>query len=389
MVAATTIGLMSNRTDRGAFKAYTDRLDYLTSNDALREIVNGNPVGNLPTVDLDNGTGTYDPFVETCRGGVHLIDSIDTTKPIAVLRSECTEACGVNGVLYKVEDVENDVIVVGGRRLGRGYWCVRTPTRCNLNTAYIVANPYNEPVCITRYPNLYAADSTIAACTGGVGESAYAGHLWDAARGSWATPLATMTSEEEHDDESNGPRFYCRFDKQYVAHPENRFRGILNPCTHTLYNPSDSVSLHIDTQSRTWYCDCGDYEVTRVKNKNPDDRQSTCTSCFNQFRDGTDDSTIGVNCFHAGTRASQVGDTLHLPCPPEKYLRGDGAQCVRTNVRMDAYQAPFPGMKHEVATKKIKLRVDPNNRGVFYRGGIFENGDDSLGVNTGLYKPAS
>ena len=219
--------------------------------------------------------------------------------------------------------------------LTKGSWCILNSVSCNPKTSYVVAT-VNSTMCKSKYPNMFGGPSgnNVIACNNEY-YPATGSILWDNLKNEPVDPLTINMSHEDETLSDGSFRFTCQFNEdinknKYIAHPLNRFQPIRDPCKNTIYDASSDINAIINTTD--WFCNCGNYSETRVKNIDPGNPKSTCTSCLMKKLDpSTDKVTVPFNCF---TLKSSYKDAKEmLPCISSKFIE-HGNQCMTMDLHI-------------------------------------------------------
>jgi hypothetical protein len=243
--------------------------------------------------------------------------------------SLCANTCGGAGRLVTIES-DQDEYYVNGTKLGIGVWCTVRPLPCNLKTGYVVAS-INSYVCRPKYPNMFGGPTAtnILACNNDV-YGATGSQLWDYKFNVAVEPSTVIMTNENELLPDGEYRFRCKFGRDtnrnaYVANPLNRFHPMRNWCNKTVPSAHPDVQLKITSNPNTWICDCGDYQVTRVKNADPQNPQSTCSACILEYEGNlTEERIKGLNiiyprpCFNVNSPYVQV--LSDCPCNPQAFV---------------------------------------------------------------------
>lgn len=280
----------------GELNQYETSLKRKLGDNKIAQLLNANPISNLPTVKIENAKA-FDPFENTCATGGFFVGTDAATTMTDHNQTMCTTRCGENGRLVAVE--KDGSYVLNGTSLATGVWCVRNPPFCDYKTQIAVATAYGEPTCLTIFPNL--ADP----CTNEKGEKVAV--LQD------NTPNVPYTSESE------SGRFSCtdiqddEMSNKYIPQTINPFRLIRDPCKREVIGASREVYTSLDWTNGSYKCICGNPVYTKVDNKDRNDPKSTCTPCYNSFEDGR----FGYRCIKYNSPLSEMYD---FPlCTPTKF----------------------------------------------------------------------
>ena len=207
-----------------------------------------------------------------------------------------------------------------GVKLTEGSWCVIDSVPCNTKTGYVVAT-VNSTLCKSKYPNMFGGPSatTVVACNNEY-YPATGSILWDNLRNEAVDPLTINMAREDEMLSDGTYRFSCKYNEDingnnYIPHPLNRFHPIRDPCKNTIYKASVDVKAVVTPMD--WFCDCGNYAKTRVKNLDQENLKSTCTSCIKTVDPSTNTITVPFNCFNLNSSYKAAREML--PCISSKF----------------------------------------------------------------------
>lgn len=295
------------------YTRYIDNYKQIYTNDTLTKLINANPIYNLPNIKIQTNNKDILQLKEQCKSGIVYLGNNGDLQ-------SCLRLCGSTSKLVEVH--ETDEIYVNNKKLTPGFWCTTLMTKCNLKTGYILAT-VNGVTCRTKYPNMFGGETCdeIIACnnskyptTGGV--------LFDYRR---MEPVNTQTiqmnNENELLDDNRTFRFQCKYTSNYLPHPLNRFHPIKNPCTKTIYRPHPDVQLKY-INNNSWRCDCGNFLETRVRLSDPENPQSTCSSCY--FEKTDTKIQMPYSCFTLNSLYPTMA--VQIPCFDNKFIN-EGNMC--------------------------------------------------------------
>lgn len=297
-------------------------------NEKLRNLLNGNGIQNLPSINIL----TTNPDVnrlQSCRDG-----------PIYMGRDgtefSCRQMCGTNGTTFYVS--ENDEIFSNGQKLKPGMYCGLVPPNCNLNTTFAVATA-NSIACRSKFPRMFGGPegNQIIACNN-MEYNNPSNILWDDLNNRRVTQFDEIFDTDEKLPNGNF-RFNCRFGddafgNKFISHPMDRLHPQRNYCTKSIFRGSRILGMNSDGS-----CNCGDYATTRVRNRFQNEPFSECTSCFNMYHPDREFSEAGVDCFTLFS--SFRGINSDLPCLPDKFP-SEGNFCESINVTVATDEKAFP-----------------------------------------------
>lgn len=295
-------------------------------NDSLMKLNNANTIGNLPDLMVQtNNTGVTSQI--NCKNKIKYLGAYTTdTNTIKNYQSICKNTCGGSGELLFVE--KQGDYAYNNEFIESGIYCTVEPPNCNLNTGYVVAT-INSATCISKYPKLFGGPiaATIIACN----DEFYPGTgsiLWDYANNEPVDPTTVIMTHEDETLPDGSYRFRCKFNETqnrnpYIEHPLDRFHPITDKCNNTIL--AADYSVHAKITDTGWECDCGDFNITRVKHLDENNKKSICTSCYRQINNTI--HTIPYICFRKNAPYTMPKD--YQPCI--EYYR-DGTLCETLNL---------------------------------------------------------
>lgn len=315
--------------DTSEFFRYISNLSTEFMNKNLINLLNANPISNLPKINLITTNQEITNIEEKCSKGAVFMG----TDSEADYTQKCFNSCGSTGRILKI--ATGDEMYLNGILLTKGFWCSIRETNCNLRTTYIVAS-INGVVCKSKYPNMFGGEegNLITACSDEITPQG-TNQLWDYLNNEIVDPSLIDMSNEDEQLSDGTFRFRCKpgadlYGNLYIEHPLNRFHLIRNVCNKTVVAANENVLL-IDDDNDNWHCDCGDFDATRVRHENPDDNQSTCTSCY--YSNTNHDYTIPIKCFRTMSDYTKFSESL-FPCLDGKYTQV-GSECNHLNINLN------------------------------------------------------
>lgn len=330
------------------FRNHEDYVDTLTSelaNTSLSHLLNANPIENLPNVDIATTDEAILRARERCKAPYTLLDKKrfsdrnQVTEADHIMYSgQCKSVCGVEKEAIVVDEKLQPELYVNGERLQPGVWCGPSNTNCNLRTSYLALGINNSLVCRPRYPRLFGgpSGSTVVACND-VSHAVGMGQLWDYRFNEAVNPSTIEMNSEDEMLADGSFRFRCKFGKdehgnQVLPHPLDRFHPIRDICNQTIYRAHASVQLEYSNPAdmTTWYCNCGDFNVTRVRNQEPSNKQTPCSACQHIK---TDFATYSVpqKCFNVNSPITAINSML--PCLGTEFTSSESS-CTSIPVRI-------------------------------------------------------
>ena len=324
---------------------YVNKMNLMFQNKNLANLLNANSLGNLPSIKIQTNNSEIQRMND-CQNGPIFLGSVSD-------EFVCKRICGSAGQLLNVKT--GDEIFSNGQKLVEGAWCTVNKPNCNLNTTYVRAT-VNNVSCQTKYPFIFGGETgnRLVACN----DARYfnvENILWDNLTNTRVTSNTKLQSENELLPDGSY-RFTCKFgndenENKFIEHPSNRFHPVRNYCTKELYRASYDIQPTSDGK-----CDCGDYNITRVRNKIPNDDTSTCTACYDEFNEADSVLTIGTNCVTINSNITQLQkDTV---CTPSKFITtGNLCENIKINLKYDDGKFPF----HPYSDKLLGMRKRAEN----------------------------
>ena len=291
-------------------------------NESISKLLNANTLVNLPNITLVTDNAEIKNLQKCKQGPTFMGPLLEQNSYL----KQCKKKCGANGIVIDI--ITDTEFYSNGVKLTEGSWCVLDSVYCNPKTSYVAAT-VNSNVCKSKYPNMFGGPSgnTVIACNNEY-YPATGSILWDNLQNEAVDPLTINMSHEDETISDGSYRFTCQFNKdinenKYIPHPLNRFQPIRDPCKNTIFKASTDIKVIMNPTD--WFCDCGNYSVTRVKNLDSGNPKSTCTACLMKNLDPlTNLVTIPFNCF---TLKSSYKDAIDMfPCISSKFTE-HGNQC--------------------------------------------------------------
>jgi hypothetical protein len=290
------------------FFLYLRTTNLQLKNENLNDLINGNGIQNLPSVNI-NTTDLTVNRLQSCRDGPVLMGQTAS-------EFSCRQMCGASASLVHVDDSRE--IFSNGERLQNGMWCMLNPPNCNLNTTFAVST-VNSVACRSRHPRIFGGElgNNIVACN----NQQYFNSdniIWD----NLSNMRVSQYTQIQDADEllPNGTfRFNCQFGdddfgNRFMPHTIDRLHPMRDYCSSTIFKGSRQIQ-----QMLNGACDCGAYQDTRVRNKRVDDEFSTCTSCYHTRNTNTEISRVSYECFTLNSPYHMVGD--RVPCVASQFIR--------------------------------------------------------------------
>ena len=308
---------------------YINKMNLMLQNSDIANLLNGNPIGNLPVINIQTNNSEIKRLNECANGPIFLGDASD--------EFVCKRICGSAGKLLNV--TTDDEIFSNGFKLTEGAWCTVTRPNCNLNTTYVRATA-NSVDCQTKYPSLFGGETgnRLVACNN-LKYFNVKNILWDNLTNSRVTPMTKIYKGEDELLADGSYRFTCKFNEdeqgnQYIEHISNRFHPMRNFCTKELYKANPNIKITKDGK-----CDCGNYEETRVRNKVENDLTTTCTSCYDYYDGDKKILSISTDCVTLNSVYTQL--QTDVVCKPEKFINL-GSLCEKIELKVMYDDGKFP-----------------------------------------------
>ncbi|UVX94868.1 PIF-2 [Callinectes sapidus nudivirus] len=255
-------------------------------NEKLMQLKNANTIYNLPEVSLQTNNENIENLIN-CKNTIKLMGPYtEDENTLKKYRNICKNTCGGSGQLIMVENLYD--YVYDKEFVNPGVYCSVDPIPCNHNTGYVVAT-VNGTTCNSKYPRMFGGVSAtdVIACNNEKNPST-GSILWDYANNEIVDPLTVQMTNEDETLPDGSYRFRCKFgetsnENPYIANPVDRFHPMADKCNDSIHRADYSV--HAKITDTDWFCDCGDFSITRVKNLNEGDPKSICTSCYREIKD--------------------------------------------------------------------------------------------------------
>ncbi|KAI5630602.1 pif-2 [Venturia canescens] len=291
----------------------------------LSSLLNGSSINNIPQLNLIT-TNAVVALANKCGKGPVFIGSKDATD------SECIKTCLSSTA--KVLNVRDDHTFYYSVILKRGAHCIIGPRpECNMRMTRALMT-INSVTCRSRFPSLVGGPlgTQVVACNNLVINDPK-NVLWDYKYDTQFDPDLTILDHEDERLPDGSYRFRCKFrgkdarNNFYVQHPNNRFHPFKNYCTANAYGTLDEMGAIISDDKRSFVCDCGNPERTRMYNMFPNDPKSQCSP--HTLKAGPAEKkdpghemntkqilSVPYKCF---TTKSPIDDIAnYMPCPRDK-----------------------------------------------------------------------
>lgn len=295
----------------------------------MQALLNGSGINNIPKLNILS-TNTNVVNVNNCsRGPVYI--GLDFAE-----NEDCIKTC-LNSKASVINVNENETYIYDTVQLKAGAHCILGPRpECNMRMTYAIMT-INTIICRPRFPELIGGNeigSNIVACNNSKFYHVE-NVLWDYEGNVRVNPWLTLITDVDEKLPDGSFRFRCKFNgvdqkgNKFQENFFNRFHPMRNYCASNLIAAHPDVRTVLDDNGKSFYCDCGNPEVTRVKHLLPDDKKSKCSHV--QYQDElvkpeipeTKKSkrklTIPYNCFNMYSLIEDVGK--YHPCPPDLFTR--------------------------------------------------------------------
>jgi len=292
----------------------------LAAKDELASLVNGSGINNIPSLNIVTNNAAVN-IAKECGNGPVSVGIITSTD------YECIRVCA-NNTAHVLNITDNDHYYFNSTKLLKGAYCMigKRPD-CNMRTTVAMITT-NSVVCRPKFPEFFdgITGNTVVACN-----NVLVNHplnvLWDYKSNMMVNPeTIQMDDVNEFLPDSTDYRFKCKFNgidiskNKYMQHPYNRFHPIRNYCAQDIDKAHSSVKTIFNIEQKVAICNCGDYEITRVRNLIPSDTVSICssksyiTTDVDEFKKQI---TIPYKCFTINSPITDVGK--YMPCPPNQF----------------------------------------------------------------------
>lgn len=331
-------------------------------NKDLAQLINANTLSNLPNINISTNNADLNEMI-SCSDSLKYLGPINTSdENYKAYRNLCKNTCGGNGELIIIK--EGQEYIFENTFLDPGVYCTINPPICNMNTGYVVAT-INSTICKSKYPSMFSGPtaSHIIACNNEK-YAATGSVLWDYANNEAVDPITVVMTHENETLPDGSYRFRCKFAETsngnpYIPHPLNRFHPLVDACNKTIVRASYDV--HANVQENSWTCECGDYDITRVKHLDPGNLKSTCTSCFHSIVNDNENSSVKVPYLCFNTNSLYSAPKTMQPCLE---FNTNGNNCDSLTLRMHTKYADVnPDNSTEIGTSNMPyLNIDiPDN----------------------------
>lgn len=319
--------------------SYVYKTNLALINEKLAKLMNADSIVNLPNVHIHT-TDVALNSLQKCKNGPIFIGKLDPANT-QLYSKTCIETCGSQAKLIEITS-NFDEYYSNGQKLSLGVWCGVNKTECNTHTGYVVAT-VNSVACRSKYPNMFGGINAtkVIACNNEEYPSS-GSVLYDYLNDQPVDPFTVdMTSEDELLDDGSY-RFRCKFTKDannnpYIEHPLNRFHPMRDYCKNTILSAHPSVGAKVTDTG--WFCDCGDFNVTRVRNKIFNNPKSTCSMCLNSIDHTTNKYTFSFDCFNRNSPYYSV--LSNIPCSSSTFVKQGENMCENSSLYIKRILADY------------------------------------------------
>jgi archaellum component FlaF (FlaF/FlaG flagellin family) len=296
-----------------------NRIDYMQNILQRRNYV---PLENLPNINFNTNLGTINGGEIKCLSVPIYVGESETPN------FDCTQLCENPSASYFFVG-EYDKFVVNGQLLVRGGYCTTSsvPRACNRETSVILYS-LNQWTCIAEDPRYYAGPQNMTQVAGrqhfdkiAPGQSSR-NILFDKLLG-MEVSVARNTFRSNWDElmPDGTRRFEMRcnaldnHNNRMFVNPLNPIECLPNVCTNVNY-----VHPDVKPNFETGECDCGDFNVTRVKHITPNDKTSMCASIVDTFNFELMSHQFRVECTNLDMSVNDY-DRFKLLCPGNTFTQ--------------------------------------------------------------------
>lgn len=288
----------------------------------LSTLLNGSGINNIPSLVISSTNKEVEDANRCAQGPIYFGETATI--------DDCVKKC-MSSKAHNLIVADNNTFYQN-LQLKPGAYCTMGPRpECNTNTTRAMLT-INSVTCVSKYPSMFGGElgNLIVACN----NSQYKhpkNILWDFLENEIVNPYTTLITEEDEILGDGNYRFRCKYDgvdqnaNKYIEHPINRFHPIRDYCKQYLYAAHPDVKMEYHTAEGKKYieCNCGDFEDTRVKNIDPLDKSSPCSSHIKtktttEHLDTTFvKASIPYECFTINSPITDI--TKKFPCPIDKF----------------------------------------------------------------------
>lgn len=311
-------------------KENNEKLAVRLKDNKIQALLNGSGINNIPNLNIITTNAAITKANDCSRGPVY----IGTTGT----DNDCIQTCS-NASASVINVHEGEIYTYESSVLTTGAHCIiGERPQCNMNTSYAMMT-INSIVCRSKYPDIVGGplSTTVVACNNQqiVDPQNF---LWDYRYNQKFNPLSTIIADTDEKLADGSFRFRCQFNgvdvrkNKYIQHPQNRFHPIRNYCASNITSAHPDVQTVFSSDLTSFTCNCGDPEITRVKNLDVNDPSSICSTFSVEIKTEVRSRqimTLPYRCFTLFSPISDVGK--YLPCPNNQ-LTVDGPQYSRIDI---------------------------------------------------------
>jgi hypothetical protein len=297
-----------------------DRIDYIQNVLQRRHYV---PLEVLPNIQFNTNLGTINDGELKCLSMPIFVSEYDLPN------FDCTQICDNPSAVYFFVG-KYDRFVVNGQLLTRGGYCTTNsvPRNCNRETSVIV-HSLNHWTCIAEDPRYFAGPQNMTQVAGRqhaqkiLPDQISRNVLFDRLLG-MEVNVARNTFRTDWDEQmpdGSGRRFEMRCNaldsnnNKMFVNPHNPIECLPNVCTNVNF-VHDDVKPNFETGE----CECGDFNVTRVKHIVPGDKSSMCAAVVDGFNRDLMSYEFRVPCINMDMPADRLSSAKIL-CPPDIFTQ--------------------------------------------------------------------
>lgn len=296
-----------------------ERIDYMRNVLQRRRFV---PLSALPHIKFNTNLGTINEGESKCLSVPIYIGVANTPN------FDCATLCDNPAAAYFYVG-EYDKFVINGQMLMRGGYCTTSsvPRNCNRETS-VVVHSLNQWSCIAEDPRYFAGPQNMNQVAGRqhvrriAPGQANRNVLFDRLLGV-EVDVARNTFRSHWDEEmpdGSGRRFEMRCNaldtrnNRMFLNPLNPIECLPNVCTNVTF-----VHTDVRPNFETGECECGDFNVTRVRHLDPNDRTSMCAAVVDTFDERTLSLQYRVECMNMDTPLENYNKNM-LWCPSNIFI---------------------------------------------------------------------
>lgn len=286
----------------------------------LQSLLNGSGINNIPSLNIITTNAAVATANQCGRGPVNI--------GLSGTDSDCVKVCA-NSSAKAVQVGPDEQYYYGSFALNEGANCIIGPRpECDTKTT-IVLMTINSVVCRSKFPRIIGGTigTNVVACNNRLIQSPN-NVLWDYKYNEKFNPLTTTITDEDEVLPDGTYRFRCKYrgtdsrGNTYQENPFDRFHPISNYCASLIFRAHPDVRTVFTQNNTDYYCDCGNFSDTRVKNIVEEDKRSQCSPTSLQitsYDKGVKTAIIPYKCFTLFSPIDSVATSL--PCPNDQFTR--------------------------------------------------------------------